>query len=558
MKKLAIAFAAALSLLAFTTKAQEPPRLVETMEVQVVNIDVVVTDKNGKRVTGLTENDFEVFDRKKRQTITNFSEIGATIRESADAPPASDAPPSADVPPIVRRRNTVIFFIDTTSIDPSRRGGVFKELRRFAATSLQPGDRAMLAIWTKGLQILQPFTESGEEMQRALQQAGEDAGGTQLISNRRRVQKAIEHELASSLRNPNFYPIGDAYAAALEHTTSYAEEMYAHSRLLTVAVATLLSQYASPEDKKVLVYVGDYLPQNAGAEMYQVLEDLFRAYLPQLKSMLRNEAIGMAQWLEDVVRIANATGVTIYMISGGALNQMGVDASDSRPPLTTRAAAILDTETYSAFANTALQTGGMTFAGGSARDLLQQIADDFRSYYSIGFRPAGSPDGKSRAIVVRTKNPDYVVRYRTSYVLRSTEDEMSDRVAANVYAAEMPGELIVRTQPLRSMMHSRKQVKVPVKVYLEGGNVTLIPSGNTLAGDVTVFVCAGSATTGASEVLKHKRRLYIPMADEARFRASHITFNFDLIIESRPGQTISAGVLDAVSGSYGLARAAVK
>ena len=554
MKKLAIAFATALSL-----QAQEPPRLVETMEIQVVNIDVVVTDKRGKRVTGLTENDFEVFDRKKKQTITNFSEIGANVHELAEATPAPSDAAAANMPPIARRRNTVIFFVDTTSIDPSRRGGVFKELRRFAATSLQPGDRAMLAIWTKGLLIPQPFTESGEAMQRALEQASQDAGGTMIISNRRRVQKAIEHELASSLRNPNFYPISEAYQAALEHTNSYAEEMYAHSRLLSAAVATLLAQYASPEDKKVLVYVGDYLPQNAGAEMYQVLEDLFRGYYPALhKATLRNEAIGMVQWLDGIVRIANATGVTIYMISGGALNQMTVDSSDSRPPLTTRAAAVLDTETYGAFAHTALQTGGMAYTGGSARDLLQEIAEDFRSYYSIGFRPAGSPDGKSRSLVVRAKNPDYVVRFRTSYVLRSTEDEMSDRVAANVYAPELQGELVVRTQPLRSSMHGRKQIKVPVKVYLEGGNVTLIPSGNSLAGDVTVFVCAGSAETGASEVLKHKRRLYIPTSDEARFRSSHITFNFDLIIEPKAGQTVSAGVLDAVSGSYGLARARVE
>jgi hypothetical protein len=34
----------------------------ETIEVRVTNIDVVVTDKSGKRVTGLTRDDFEVFE----------------------------------------------------------------------------------------------------------------------------------------------------------------------------------------------------------------------------------------------------------------------------------------------------------------------------------------------------------------------------------------------------------------------------------------------------------------------------------------------------------------
>src|SRR5262249_1682411 len=45
-----------------------------SVEVRVVNVDVVVTDKAGHRVTGLTKNDFEILEDGKPQTITNFDE----------------------------------------------------------------------------------------------------------------------------------------------------------------------------------------------------------------------------------------------------------------------------------------------------------------------------------------------------------------------------------------------------------------------------------------------------------------------------------------------------
>jgi len=548
MKTLIVSLAVVLSL-----QAQTPQKLVETMEVTVVNVDVVVTDKSGKRITGLTQDDFEIFDRRKKQVITNFSEIGGAAVPAAEESVAKE--PQAAAPTAARRRNTVIFFIDSTSLDPRRRRKVFEELRRFAGTALLPGDRSMVAVWNKRLRVTQPFTESGEDIQRALYEAAEDASGIALVVNRKQVQQRIEHELQTSLESPLAYPIELAYQNARSHASAYSEEMVAHARSLTAAVSTVLTTFTAPEDKKVLVYVGDYLPQKAGAEMWQFVEDTYRPHI-EIQGLLRQESVSIVQWINSMVRAANATGVTAYMISGGALHQLAIDAADNPTGLqaTASSAALVDAETRSSFTMTAEATGGTAFTGGDAGKLLQQIADDFRTYYSIGFRPSGSADGKERRIEVRTKNPAYVVRYRQSYVLRSRDDEMADRVAANVYESEGLGELQVRTSADVPMSEGRNRKRVPVKVFVEGRNLTLIPQGGSLAGDLLVFVCAGSPDSGATKVLRHAQRLNIPAADEARFRASHLTFTFDVIVERKGENTISAGVLDTVSGSWGLAR----
>jgi VWFA-related protein len=542
----AIAFAVA-------AHGQTPPPLVETMEVRVVNVEVVVTDKAGNRITGLTKDDFEVFEKRQRKEITNFSEIGDEV-----IPPRQRATSTEAPAPAIQRRNSVIFFVDTSSLDPRRRKGVFEELRRFAGTALRPGDRGMVTTWNKRVRVVLPFNDSTEAVQRALYEV-EDEPGMILVNERWTTRQRIMNALRESLENPILYPIGQAYSDSLEHAETYAEQMYAHARSLMVAVSSTLDTFAAVEDKKALVFVGDYLPSEAGSEMYQFVNDTFAPHLSGSAILdLQLEAPRTTNWLDGIVRAANATGVTMYMITGGGLQQqMTVDASEGGQAMSSTANLILELDTRDSFVRTAEATGGMAFTGGDPRKLLGQIANDFRSYYSIGFRPSGKVDGKARAISVRIKNPDYVVRYRQSYVLRSAEDEIADRVAANFYQSDEGGELVVTVRTETPVISGRNRMRVPVKVHVQGKNIALLPRDGMLAGDLTVYLCGGSDDSGHSKVLRHKQRLSIPAGDEERFRAGHLTFTFDVIVEQKAENFISAGVMDIVGGTYGLARAPV-
>src|SRR5688500_8631954 len=55
---------------------QRLPSLGETIEVSIANVDVIVTDRNGNRVAGLTAGDFEIRQDGKPRRITNFAEYG--------------------------------------------------------------------------------------------------------------------------------------------------------------------------------------------------------------------------------------------------------------------------------------------------------------------------------------------------------------------------------------------------------------------------------------------------------------------------------------------------
>ena len=55
-------------------KKQEIPKPAYQVEVVVTNVSVVVTDKDGRRITDLKPENFEIFEDGRRQTLTNFFE----------------------------------------------------------------------------------------------------------------------------------------------------------------------------------------------------------------------------------------------------------------------------------------------------------------------------------------------------------------------------------------------------------------------------------------------------------------------------------------------------
>ena len=65
-------------------------QLSESIEVRVVNVDVVVADRDGKPVTGLTKDDFEIFEDKKPQVITNFYEVRGGVPAETGAENGAD------------------------------------------------------------------------------------------------------------------------------------------------------------------------------------------------------------------------------------------------------------------------------------------------------------------------------------------------------------------------------------------------------------------------------------------------------------------------------------
>lgn len=114
--------------------------------VTLVQVDVSVTDQQGKQVTDLKSTDFEIFEDGRRQHITNLSYI-ATQPESTPAPAKAEARPKVTAPigpPIRLRpdqvRRTVALVVDDLGLSFESTAGVRDALKKFVDEQMQPGD----------------------------------------------------------------------------------------------------------------------------------------------------------------------------------------------------------------------------------------------------------------------------------------------------------------------------------------------------------------------------------------------------------------------------------
>ncbi len=130
---------------------------------RLVLVPTVVRDSRQRTVDHLQKADFQLFDDRRPQAITQFSvERPGSIRESRDSAGAGAVPRS--LPPATRHAAYVFDDIHATLDDLIRA----RDAAKRHLTSLPPGDRA--AIFTLSAKVMLDFTNDGAKLNDALQQ----------------------------------------------------------------------------------------------------------------------------------------------------------------------------------------------------------------------------------------------------------------------------------------------------------------------------------------------------------------------------------------------------
>lgn len=136
--------------------------------VTVIQVPVVVRDRDGHTVSNLGKDDFELFDNGKRQEITSFAveEAGSQAAPDRSLPDAkTPAAPAAGTGVGIPTRFVTYFFDDMTIRDQ----GDLTRIREAAARqlgALQPGGRA--AIFSSSCRVELDFTNDREKLQEAI------------------------------------------------------------------------------------------------------------------------------------------------------------------------------------------------------------------------------------------------------------------------------------------------------------------------------------------------------------------------------------------------------
>jgi VWFA-related protein len=521
---------AVLSLLfVVAVSAEDLPRLSEVLEVSIVNLEVVVTDRQGNRVHGLTKDDFEIREGGKPQTITNFAEYRGAERDAERARVEGNAPPAAPRP-----RRTLVIAVERQQMVAFRRDELFAALHKFVDDVMEPDDQAMIVSLGSlaSTQVRQARTTDRAAVQAALARVAKEFGPQIADDAAAARQEIAEREALNEA--PNREPV----------RTTVPGEVCALQQLIGIrrkanALGRLMDSMGAVEGRKILLLATRRFGMNAGIECGVTASEF------------KTDTIR-----EQLINTANANGFTIYTaFPGTAQPQLG--SADLRTPVDdwTIGQEIVLNENQSLL-GIAKQTGGDMAFGPDIVKLLPLIAEDLDSYYSLGYRGDGRKLDRTRNVSVAVKRKDLRVRTRAQVVEKSDATRMKDRViAALAYVAD-PGTITptVKTGAVRKQ--SRNRFTLPITVQVPIGNLVTVREGDVHRGAFSLFIGGGNDEILFSDVTQRTQILTIPGADLERAKRAHYTYDVDLTIDAKVNR-IAVGVYDEVGHEYGVVRVEV-
>ncbi|MEK6375125.1 MAG: VWA domain-containing protein [Acidobacteriota bacterium] len=526
--------------------AAEMPKLAESIDVKVINVDVVVTDRKGVPITGLTKDDFELFENGQPKLISNFYEVQGKKATNISIIPAGEEKPVATVPAeemneTLRRR--IIFYVDNLSLQPFNRNRVFKDMKEFAKNVMRPGDEAMVATFNRSMKIRANFTRDPIQIQQTLDViAGESALGVANRSERRDVEKRIQD--------------ADNYSEAVAAARQYGQSVEHDLRQSVESLKGLMSTLAGVEGKKILVLTTEGFQIQPGREMFYLVDEISREKgWPAGGTMLEGMTFNSASTIQMLAKTANANGITMYTLHAGGLaaaSDGGLAERDRPIPYAvTQAAVSNSTESLQVLAE---MTGGLASINtNNFSGAFKNILRDLDSYYSLGYRAGTERVDRQRSLDVRIKGRrGYIVRSRQSFVEKSTFAEMSDRVIANLLYRSKANDLNVRVK-INTPVPADDLFRVPVEIQIPMESLALLPQGESYLGGFTVYVAVANKDGDMSDVAQRQQQIRVPQADMAKIKGKYYTYVLDLLME-RGVNRVSIGVVDDVSNVTGFDR----
>ena len=395
-----------------TPQPQQPEEdEVVRISTNLVQVDAVVTDKNGRQVTDLTSADFEIYEDGKRQEITNLSYVSITSpgTERAAAPPdpsgqRAPAPPVRLRPTEVRR--TIALVVDDLQLSFESTYYVRRMLKKFVDEQMQPGDLVAIIRTGSGIGALQQFT-----------------------SDKRQLYAAIERVRWNMRGGGGATPFAPITQDPIASSSSESDEEdsddtgIGSARGASDEVNALRSEIFSVGTLGALNYIVRGLKELPGRKSVLLISDGFRLF---------NKGDDSGRVLEALRRLtdlANRASVVIYTMDARGLQTLGLTAADDvsamtaqqvEAQLTSRREELFDTQ--SGLIYLARQTGGFNVR--NTNDLSEgvtRVLEDQKGYYLIGYRPNEDTfdprTGQRRFhnITVKVKRSNLGVRSRTGF-----------------------------------------------------------------------------------------------------------------------------------------------
>lgn len=516
----------------------------DSTTVHVVNLEVFVTDRAGKPITGLTEDDFELIVDKRAVPITNFTAVSGEVEDSIDVSGpsgAAETPAAAPQPPAMPPAGQelhLVFYIDNFNLRPADRNLALRSLQRFVSFAVPEGARMMLVTYDHGLNVRQPFTTDG----RVLVDAATEIEGLGAL--------AVSNDADRRLALDEIDEAEDEFQA-VSAAVSYAEARQAELSRPLRALRELMEPLGGLPGRKVLIYVSNGIPHRIGEDLFFYVEERFSKSGARMRSLLYETTAEQVR----LSTAANAAGVTIYALDatglGSAETLSAAEGGSRHGGSFSVADTVRRANLQIPLERMSDDTGGTALTNSNNLDLFfERVAQDSSSYYSLGYHAAPGTEGRYLPVEVRVKQRGAQVRTRAGVRVRSAQQRLEQGVMSALTMGHddrgFPAQISFgASAPRGDGLHA-----VPLSVRIPLADVTLVPGPEQWVGRLRLAVQARDGKGDLSPLNSGEPlELRIPAGEVEQARRQHVTWTVELLMQ--PGRHhLAVGLADLLTDQF--------
>jgi len=611
-----VAFALEVTLGALALCSQEKARqdeksFRETLDVHVVDVDVVALNQDGTVVTDLTKDDFQVTDDGKKIQVQYFARPGeadgaAAAGAPATGPAAAPQPAPGAAAPGSRPRapRQVILFVDLDSHDVPSRNRVLDEVAGQLGAVKGSMTAMVVTFGENGLHIEQPFSSSPADWAAGLAAAKEmPSRGVMRAAQRQSVLERIE-----SVKSNERGDVDDRrhfrneLPEVIGLVREQAEKARTEAVTTLIALRTLCSALSAVPGPKSLVYVGDGIAVRPGEELFGVVADLFqgertfeqrggfydeppnpgtgpapsqsdnakrRAELddaaknvgPSMDSAdsLRAEAaaLDLTEDMRALTADANNQRVTLYGLSSATRSGIARASRDGRVSAATSITYDGMQSREDFLTDVAELTGGLAIGpDAQVKSFLDQVLADPTRFYSLGYVSPHGGDAKYHKIKVKVNRKGVELRHRDGYIDRTRDVRIGDVVAGALLfgSGENPHHLALEV--VSQAPADKNLVEVTIGVRLPMDELQLVPVAGQHQAKLELYVQSrdGRGILAPLRVVD----LTVAVPDEQMAAAKGKLYGAHVpVLLAKGAQTVAIGVVEPEAQRTSVARTVV-
>ena len=443
-------------LISLTASRATPQKTIQFgTSADMVLIDLIATDNDGRRVTDLRPEEIEVYEDGKRQRIEVLRFVGDSALGSApvpiSSPAAVEASPEAPIPAAASPTSSsrLVIVIDQGAMPSELFVPVRTAILSMVRERLDPETQLMLVTLDRGLQVRMPFTRDVGRFVAAVDALKPMATSPELAMSDLMDQVEQICDGITPNGDKNAIGVGRAFIEDVRRgVTNATEGIGALSRYLAPL----------PGRKHIVFYSAGYpmQPQSIAASVIEAMcgggaaqgtgRSNMQAGPSEAHTALRvGTPVDTTGMLRAMVDEANRSQVSVYTVDARGLMSDAIPGSQRVPSRMIRLGNVQAIqqravrEPQEILYSIADGTGGT--ASINTNDMargMQAAARDGRAYYLLGYAPAPDrKEGRFYPVEVKATRPGLKLRYRRGYEWLSDQKRADRALSAAIRFPEL-------------------------------------------------------------------------------------------------------------------------